>query len=292
MGFTLPNDVSGGTAAQHQQSAPDTLDFAILAAALNGDGVLTGCSAAAQGSPDMTYAVSAGTVSVSGTTAAVTAGNVTVTAANATNPRIDLIVVNSSGTKAVTAGTPAASPVPPAIPASSVVLYTIYVAALDTTMETALLTDKRCFVRQATKKLTSNETGATTATLANTSLSFAVSSGVYYSFTFHLIHQASVSTSGLKVGLTTPTTTRFAALVNAPNAADGVSSSFFGTINSSGDSVVSTNVPVQSVDYVCVVQGTILPSADGTLMVQYANEAAAGTVTMMQGSIGILTVAT
>ncbi len=291
MGFTIPNDVAGGTDVQHSQAAPTTLDFAVMAAAFNGDGVLTGCAATPQGSPDMTYAVAAGTVAIGGVTAAVTAGNVTVTAANATNPRIDLIVVDNTGAKSVTAGTASTSPVPPAIPANSVVLYTIYVAANDTTMEAALLVDKRAFIRVATKKLTASETGATTATLADTSLNFKVSNGVYYYFRFVIIHQTSVSTSGLKIGLTTPTTTRFAAAVNAPNAADGTSAHFFGTINSSGDSVISTNVPVQSVDYACIIEGTILPSADGTLMVQYANEAAAGTVQMMQGSIGVLTVA-
>lgn len=291
MGFTIPNDVSGGTDEQHTQAAPTTLDFAVIAAALQGDGVLSGCAATPQGSPDMTYAVAAGTVAIGGVTAAVTAANVTVTTANATNPRVDLIVVDNTGAKSVVAGTAAANPVPPAIPANSICLYTVYVAANDTTLTAAELVDKRAVIRQATKKLTANETGATTASLADTSLSFKVSNGVYYRFRFTLNYQTTVTTVGFKVGLTTPTFTRFTAHVIVGGfAADAAAAGFLGVINSSGDSVVATAAAATGVDMPCVVEGVILPSADGTLMLQYAAETTGATVTLMQASAGELTV--
>jgi hypothetical protein len=79
--------------------------------------------------------------------------NVAITAANATNPRIDLIVVkvqdqaysgavNTASIVAVT-GTAAASPSPPAAPANSIILAQISVPANDTTITNSQITDQR-----------------------------------------------------------------------------------------------------------------------------------------------------
>src|ERR1051326_1112668 len=75
--------------------------------------VLAGCAVTAQASPDMTCAVAKGSVLANGILKPVTAGNVTITTADATNPRLDLVVVDSTGTKQVRAGTAAAAPKPP-----------------------------------------------------------------------------------------------------------------------------------------------------------------------------------
>ena len=128
-------------------------DIDALVMGINGNGVVSGCDVTAQGSPDMTVAVAAGVVRVNSTIATVAAGNVTVTAADATNPRIDLIVSNSSGTKACTAGTAAASPKAPAIPANSVLLAMVYVPATDTALATNQITDKRCIVTDQEENL-------------------------------------------------------------------------------------------------------------------------------------------
>lgn len=138
--FTIPNEADAAFAAQ---AAPDKVDVDILVAGHEGTGVVSGCAVTAQGTPDMTLAVAAGTVSVAGVTAAVTAGNVTITTAHATNPRFDLVVVSSAGVKSVTAGLAAASPVFPAIPANSVVLAAVYVPANDTAIGPTQITDKR-----------------------------------------------------------------------------------------------------------------------------------------------------
>lgn len=61
-------------------------------------------------------------------------------------PRFDLITVNSSGTKAVTAGTASSNPVFPAIPANSIVLAAIYVPAADTDIDANQIIDKRVTV--------------------------------------------------------------------------------------------------------------------------------------------------
>lgn len=146
MPFTIPNEAD---AFHADQAEPDKVDIDILVAGLNGVGVVSGCAVTAQGTPDMTCAVAAGiTRNADGTTATVATGNVTITAANATNPRLDLVVVSSSGVKSVTAGTAAASPVFPAIPANSVVLAAVYVPANDTAIAANQITDKRVVLPQ------------------------------------------------------------------------------------------------------------------------------------------------
>lgn len=143
MAFTIPNS---GVAGFADQAEPDSVDIDILAAGLVGTGVVSGCAVTPQGSPDMTVAVAAGTVMVADAPATVTGGNVTITTAHATLPRKDIVVVNGSGTKSVTAGTAAAQPLKPAIPASSVVLAEVYVPAADTAINANQITDKRVLI--------------------------------------------------------------------------------------------------------------------------------------------------
>lgn len=81
--------------------------------------------------------------------------NLTIAASNPTNPRIDLIVAsiqdaqysgsNNQPVLQVITGTPAASPVAPSAPASSVVLAQIAVAANATSIVTGNITDERPF---------------------------------------------------------------------------------------------------------------------------------------------------
>jgi len=146
MPFTIPNEAD---AFNQNQAEVDKVDIDILVAGIGGDGVVSGCAVTAQGSPDMTVAVAAGVVKIGTTVVAVTSGNVTIGTADSTNPRIDLITVNNSGTKACTAGTAAAQPVDPAIPANSVVLAAVYVPANDTTIATSQITDKRVLLPSA-----------------------------------------------------------------------------------------------------------------------------------------------
>lgn len=144
MAFTIPNNPD---AFNTHQAEIDKADIDILVAAFAGDGVISGCAVTAQGSPDMTVAVAAGQVQIGGVLATVSSGNVNIGAADGSNPRFDLITVNNSGTKACTAGTAAASPVFPTIPANSIVLAAVYVPTADTTIATNQITDKRCFVK-------------------------------------------------------------------------------------------------------------------------------------------------
>lgn len=139
MSWTIPDKGEGDNDIQ-SILFQEYLD--VLVAGIQGiDCVLSGC--AVTGGADMTPAVAKGAVLSNGTMFAVTAGDVTIGAADATNPRIDLIVVNSSGAKAVRAGTAAAAPKPPARTANDVVIAAVYVPATDTSIETTKCIDMR-----------------------------------------------------------------------------------------------------------------------------------------------------
>lgn len=125
------------------QAEPDSVDFDILAAALESTAVLSGCDVTPQGTPDTTIAVAAGAIAVLGVDQAVTGGNVDCLAADGTNPRFDLVVVDNAGVKSAVNGTASATPVFPAIPASSVVLAAVYRAAGDDAIAAGEIVDKR-----------------------------------------------------------------------------------------------------------------------------------------------------
>lgn len=139
MAWTIPDKGEGDSNIQ-SILFQEYLDA--LVAGINGvDCVLSGC--AITGGADMTPAVAKGAVLSNGVLRAVSAGDVTIGTADSTNPRIDLIVVDSSGAKQVRAGTAAAAPKPPARTANDVVLGAVYVPAGDTSIETTKITDMR-----------------------------------------------------------------------------------------------------------------------------------------------------
>lgn len=140
MAFRIPNKADASYA---RQAGGFSADIDTIAAALAGDGVLSGLGVAAQGTPDMTVAVAAGLVRIGGYFAAEAGENATITTANSTNPRIDLVVIDWNGAISVVAGTAAVYPVPPAVPSNSIVLAQVYVPAAATAITNAMLVDKR-----------------------------------------------------------------------------------------------------------------------------------------------------
>lgn len=155
--------------------------FEVMARGLNGSCVLSGCAVTAQGSPDMTLSVSKGSVLSQNVLRPVTAGSVIVTTAHATLPRIDIVVVDASGTKVVRAGTPASRPVPPALTAGDVAIAFVFVPQLDTTISATQLLDTRVFqatgpvlLGKVTTPVVHNSTSA-----AQTYVSVTIPSGLF-----------------------------------------------------------------------------------------------------------------
>lgn len=145
MAFTVVSrDLADGQDSGHLLSHIYDTDWRILSDGLAGVGVVSGCTVTAQGSPDMTVAIAAGTIRIaSGALVAVAAGNGTIGAASGSNPRIDLISASNAGVKTVTAGTAAANPKPPDLPAGNVALAYVLVPTSDTTISTGQIVDKR-----------------------------------------------------------------------------------------------------------------------------------------------------
>lgn len=140
MPFDLPNK---GTTAANIQSAAFATDFDVLQAGVAGiDCVLAGCAVTTAGS-SLVLDVAKGAVLSNGVLRAVAAGTVTIGTADATNPRIDLVVIDSTGARVVRAGTAAAIPAPPARTANDVVLAFVYVPANDTAIASNQIVDKR-----------------------------------------------------------------------------------------------------------------------------------------------------
>lgn len=135
-------------------------------------------------------------------------------------------------------------------------------------------------------KLTGDQTCSATTTVTNiTGLSFSVTSGLYYEFEFVLVVQSDTSTTGVRVTLTTPTFTIFSAVVSTCQSTDGTLGSFMGNITSSGDEVTSALVAATGTDYIMLIKGVILPSANGTVQLQGACEVASGNVKFRQASM-------
>lgn len=122
----------------------------------------TGNPLGVSASSGMSVSVSAGVAFVQGSTSA-TAGmytgcldtttTLTATTSDPTNPRIDNVIVQfvdngnntSTGTVNIQAGTPAASPVAPTLPANSLLLAQLAVGAGVSTITSGNITDKRVY---------------------------------------------------------------------------------------------------------------------------------------------------
>lgn len=85
----------------------------------------------------MTVAVAAGKVYVSGNTLLEFAGgNTGAMTPDSSDPRINLVTLNSSGSLVVYAGTPAGTPSPPAYPTDELVIAEVYIPANATSIDT------------------------------------------------------------------------------------------------------------------------------------------------------------
>lgn len=119
-----------------------------------------------------------------------------------------------------------------------------------------------------------------------TGLSFAVTAGVKYKYKFQILYTSAATTTGLRLGLTYPAATVAVALANISSGADGTGAYFQGTINTSGDSVLSTATSSTSANgHIAFVEGIIVPSANGTVQLTAATEVAASAITILANSL-------
>lgn len=145
--FTIPDK---GEGANDLQSILFQEQLEILVDGINGRNcVLSGCAVTASGTPNMQSNHTNGAVLLTGVLTAVGNGAISHAAADASNPRIDLVVVNvPGGSVLIRQGTAAANPKPPARTANDVVLAAVYIPANDTTLEPDKFTDMRVMREQ------------------------------------------------------------------------------------------------------------------------------------------------
>ncbi len=136
------------------QSVSDATDLAALVAGQDGTGVVSGCAVSPHTGTDMEVSVAAGTVMVGSTSYTVSATNLTIGAASSGDRR-DIVVYTVGTRLQVVAGTPCGvagwsrtsipaslGPVKPVIPANSVLLAEVYVAATTTAIASGNIVDK------------------------------------------------------------------------------------------------------------------------------------------------------
>ncbi len=101
-----------------------------------GDSVLNGLELTENGTPDLDVDVSAGDYLINGFRYTKTLDTITFTNADGSNPRIDLVSIDVSGTITITEGTPVATnPVAPAIPSDECPLAFVWRETSDNTID-------------------------------------------------------------------------------------------------------------------------------------------------------------
>jgi hypothetical protein len=114
-----------------------------------GVGILSGLTVSAQSTPNMTVSVSTGTTYMPNGVRMTPATNASlaITTANETNPRKDIVYVNSSGVTSYLSGTAGTSPTAPSVPSGGIPLAEIYVGVGVTSITSANITDTRNIIQ-------------------------------------------------------------------------------------------------------------------------------------------------
>lgn len=130
-----------------------------LTQGITGDGVVDGFAISESLPAAMSILCPVGSVDIGGVNyPEVAPQNVAVTAADATNARKDLVTYNSATSEPIViVGSPAASPVPPNIPADNVLLAIVHVAANATSIVNADIEDGGIYLNE---KLQNIDAGA------------------------------------------------------------------------------------------------------------------------------------
>lgn len=105
--------------------------------------IISGGSVFQHSTPNMSVDVEAGQVFFGNSPVNISAVTKTVNSADSTNPREDIISVNSSGTVNYTAGTAASNPAPPNVPSGEILLAIIRVDANSSSVQNSNISDCR-----------------------------------------------------------------------------------------------------------------------------------------------------
>lgn len=130
----------------------------------------------------------------------------------------------------------------------------------------------------------SANTGRVNVNLGDSEVSFPLVSGHWYKWSGYLAFMTQATTTGLRFGATVPSFTGMAGTGEVPVAAGGTGGVYHSYFTASGVSITGTGVALAGVNYLARFYGMILPSSNGTFVLQFASEVNASRVSLMAGS--------
>jgi hypothetical protein len=154
----VPNEADAG--GFPEKAGLYSTDLDTLVAGFDRFGVISGCVPTATGT-NLTINVSSGVVVVDGQPVNFAGGSIAVATAHATLSRLDLVTIDGAGTMAITTGTAASVPIPPAYPFTKTLIAYALVPAAATVLTTANhVIDKRVSYRRNSQVFEVREYGA------------------------------------------------------------------------------------------------------------------------------------
>lgn len=125
---------------------------------------------------------------------------------------------------------------------------------------------------------------STTSMADVTGLSFAVTNGSTYAFKFYVMFNTAATTTGIALSMNGPTTT----LLGWDVFIAAASQTLFYQSRVAYDAGTASPDRGSGSQNVAIIDGIIIPSASGTLIVRFASEVGSSQVTVLAGSSGLL----
>ena len=138
-------------------------------------------------------------------------------------------------------------------------------------------------------KLSADLSAFTATALADaTGLSFALTSGRFYSFQFWIRFSTAATTTGAQFAINAPANSYIVYRVDTSLTAAAAGAPTVRTARAVNVGTASASVDAIGGDLLCLISGVVKPSAGGTLIVRAGTEVAGSGVTVKSGSCGML----
>lgn len=171
--------------------------------------------------PDMTVVVDAGSLMVAGTLVAQAAQTTAAFVAPVTHPRIDRIVIDQlTGVAEIVAGTEAAEPVAPDVPAGKLPIAQVALATDTTAITNSLITDERALIVAPSSGGGAQLSGPTSIYISGSG-EYTITNFDVFSAYSATVSAGSVSIAHDKIIVTAPATAQTVDLTVTVNGTDG-----------------------------------------------------------------------
>ncbi len=141
------------------------------------------------------------------------------------------------------------------------------------------------FDSNITCRVTADQAFTSTTGANVTQLTLPVVAGVCYLFRFAVLFTTAATTTGIALALTGPAFTALSYCCRIPTAVNVETIAYKQTYASP---LIGTGVAAINTTYLATLEGVLIPSASGSLVVTAATEVASSAATVKVGSTGIL----